>query len=1156
MSESIDTHIPEEFADKLRTARANRTMQGERRVVTILMCDVKGSTAMAEQLDPEDWAEIMNEAFSYLIKPVYRYEGTLARLMGDAILAFFGAPIAHEDDPQRAILAGLDIVQDIKPFCEEIRDEYDLDFNVRVGINTGPVVVGEMGSDLAVEYTAMGDAANLASRMEATAQPGTVQISEHTYKLVAPVFEVEQTGPIEVKGKSDPVDAYRVIRQKVDPGRLRGIEGLEAPLIGRNAEFDQLRQALTELRQGRGGIVNLIGEAGLGKSRLIDEMMADWAKDAPETSLWTSTRGISYDSENPYGVFQRLIRKINDVDENDPPEMVREKVGHRIGTMPEGSQESARQALDLFLAVGENSIAPTSDAEAIKREIYAFNMHNWREVAGEGPSVFVFDDLHWADPASVELLLHLIQLIDEAPILIVCGFRPYRKTPGWKLKTTAETDYPHRYTEILLKPLSQDNSQELISSLLTISDLPSSVRNLILQKAEGNPFFVEEVVRTLIDREVVVRDEDGGRWLATKDIEGIFIPDNLQALLTARIDRLSGDVRSTLQYASVIGRSFYYRVLQLISEMESDLEVHLNTLQRVELIQEAARHPEMEYAFRHELTRDAAYKTILRRQRKKFHLEVAEAIETLFPDRLDEFAPRLAYHFDQGREKEKAQKYYTVAGDSAARLYANTEAIRHYSRALELAQSRDASDDELIYLFSNRGRAQEVSSQFDEAVENYQELESLAKERGDRKLELAALIPQATIFSIPTAKIDEQKGKLLSERALTIARELQDSLSESKTLWNLMLLTYFSGGTGEQALEYGEQSLAIARENNFTEQLAYTLHDITRAYGMVGDFQKGFAAQDEARELWRELNNMPMLADSLTSSGYINFEFGNFEQAREYAEEANNIAQSIGNQWGQAYSGTILGAMYMETGEFSKALRTMVEAERLAGEANFLGTKIIIPGLIAIANLYLGDLEVSREALHRALEDADDAVVFRARIGAAEAWWHHQNGDLAQANVLIQEASAGLELDSPDIFLSSLTQSIGLDIDLANKNHEIALQKADKYLTSMDEDGRRLFRPDLLLRKGLALQAMGETQAAWSIFVEAQQEAESLGSKRALLTVLAGMYPLALELGDDEEALSIQKQGVDVIEFMKGQIDDTALLEKFLQTPDVRVFSE
>jgi tetratricopeptide (TPR) repeat protein len=371
-----------------------------------------------------------------------------------------------------------------------------------------------------------------------------------------------------------------------------------------------------------------------------------------------------------------------------------------------------------------------------------------------------------------------------------------------------------------------------------------------------------------------------------------------------------------------------------------------------------------------------------------------------------------------------------------------------------------------------------------------------------------------------------------------------------------MLLTYFSGGTGEQALEYGEQSLAIARENNFTEQLAYTLHDITRAYGMVGDFQKGFAAQDEARELWRELNNMPMLADSLTSSGYINFEFGNFEQAREYAEEANNIAQSIGNQWGQAYSGTILGAMYMETGEFSKALRTMVEAERLAGEANFLGTKIIIPGLIAIANLYLGDLEVSREALHRALEDADDAVVFRARIGAAEAWWHHQNGDLAQANVLIQEASAGLELDSPDIFLSSLTQSIGLDIDLANKNHEIALQKADKYLTSMDEDGRRLFRPDLLLRKGLALQAMGETQAAWSIFVEAQQEAESLGSKRALLTVLAGMYPLALELGDDEEALSIQKQGVDVIEFMKGQIDDTALLEKFLQTPDVRVFSE
>jgi class 3 adenylate cyclase/tetratricopeptide (TPR) repeat protein len=1151
-----ETHIPEEFASKLRTARANRSMQGERRVVTILMCDVKGSTAMAEQLDHEDWAEIMNEAFGYLIKPVYRYEGTLARLMGDAILAFFGAPIAHEDDPQRAILAGLDIVKDIKPFCDEIRSEYDLDFNVRVGINTGPVVVGEMGSDLAVEYTAMGDAANLASRMETTAHPGTVQISEHTYKLVAPVFEVEQTGPIEVKGKSEPVNAYRVIGRKVDPGKLRGIEGLEAPLIGRNGEFEELRRALTELRQGRGGIITLIGEAGLGKSRLIEEMRADWVKNAPDKFLWTSSRGISYDSEKPYGLFQRLTRKMSDVDENDPPAMVREKVGRHIETMSEESQESARRALDLFLSVGEDSEMPTPDAEAIKREIYTFNMHTWREAAGEGPSVVVFDDLHWADSASVDLLLHLIQLIDEVPVLIICAFRPYRKTPGWKVKTTAETDYPHRYTEIQLKPLSKDNSQELVSSLLAISELPSSVGDLILQKAEGNPLFVEEVVRTLIDREVVVRDEDGERWLATKEVEGVFIPDNLQALLTARIDRLSAEVKSTLQYASVIGRSFYYRVLQLISEMESDLEVHLNTLQRVELIREAARHPEMEYVFRHELTRDAAYKTILRRQRKKFHLEVGGAIEALFPDRLEEFAPRLAYHFDQGRTNEKAQKYYTMAGDSAARLYANTEAIRHYTRAIELAQSREVSVDELIYLYTSLGRVLEVSALNDEALENYQELESMAKERGDRKLELAALIPQATIYSIPTARMHEEKGKSLSERALELARELNDPLSEAKVLWNLMLLSYFHGETTEQALKYGEDSLKIAREHNFREQMAYTLHDLARAYGMTGNFERAWEVQDEAREIWRELGNQPMLADNLTNSGYLHFEFGNYEVARDRVEEGMRINLAIGNLWGQAFSGSILGAIFLELGEFSKSIETMIKAEQASIEADFIGTKIILPALLAWTYAMLGDLDSSRASIKRALKDTDQAEVFKARVLAAEAWMYYIHNDIGKANQRMEEASEGLQLDNPDLFVGSLIKSFELDIDLANENHQIAVDKAEDYLAIMDQDGRRLFRADLLLRKGMAFQALGDSQAAWSVFEGARQEAETLGSRRILLPILATMYPLALGRGDDEEALSIRERGGELIEYLKGKILDPALLEKFLQTPNVKVFMD
>ena len=268
----LEQYIPREQLSKLEAAQSGGGMRGERRVVTMLFCDVAGSTAGASKLDPEEWSEIMNGAFEHLIAPVYHYEGTLARLMGDAILAFFGAPIAHEDDPQRAVLAGLEIVDGIRPYRLEVNKRWGLDFDVRVGINTGLVVVGEVGSDLRVEYTAMGDAINLAARMEQTAQPDTVQISADTHRLLAPLFDFEDLGEIEVKGKTEPVQVYKVLGQTAEPGRLRGIEGLDSPLVGRDREIGTLKSVIAELRQGRGQVVSVMGEAGLGKSRLIAEL--------------------------------------------------------------------------------------------------------------------------------------------------------------------------------------------------------------------------------------------------------------------------------------------------------------------------------------------------------------------------------------------------------------------------------------------------------------------------------------------------------------------------------------------------------------------------------------------------------------------------------------------------------------------------------------------------------------------------------------------------------------------------------------------------------------------------------------------------------------------------------------------------------------------
>src|SRR5258706_11778602 len=323
--QSLDKFIPRELLTKFEAARAQDAMVGERRVITMLFCDVKGSTAAAEKVDPETWTDIMNGIFEYMIRPVYKYEGTVPRLMGDAILAFFGAPIAHEDDPQRAVLAGLEIQEGIKEYAEEIRLKHGLEFALRVGINTGLVVVGAIGSDLRMEYTAIGDAINLAARMEQTAVPGTVQISDETYKLVAPFFDFEALGEVEVKGKAAPIKTYRPLASKKSPGHLRGLEGLSSPLVGREEQLGLLNQQVAQLKIGAGSIVAVIGEAGLGKSTLIAKL-----KKSNEESgtVWLRGDALSYTRSVSYFPWRQIIRQSIDAHEDDTPSEERHKLGY------------------------------------------------------------------------------------------------------------------------------------------------------------------------------------------------------------------------------------------------------------------------------------------------------------------------------------------------------------------------------------------------------------------------------------------------------------------------------------------------------------------------------------------------------------------------------------------------------------------------------------------------------------------------------------------------------------------------------------------------------------------------------------------------------------------------------------------------------------
>jgi predicted ATPase/class 3 adenylate cyclase len=1132
-------YIPKELLSKLEAARSGHAMSGERRVVTILFCDVKGSTAAAEKMDPEDWAEVMNGAFEHLIAPVYRYEGTLARLMGDAILAFFGAPIAHEDDPERAILAGLEIVEGIEPYREQTRERWDLDFSVRVGINTGLVVVGEVGSDLRMEYTAMGDAVNLAARMEQTAQPGTVQIAEETHRRVAPLFEFEALGEIEVKGKQEPIHAHRVLAIKAHRGRLRGIQGLEAPLVGRKTEMDALRQSIEALANGQGGIHCLIGEAGLGKSRMIEEMRQSFENQG----YWAESRGVSYETTRPYGQFQQHIEKLYGISQSDQSEAILRKLARGVAELDQSA--TASQALEALLAVDASSNGQELEGEALKRELFETNLRVWQRQADKLPTVLVFDDLHWADSASTELLSHLFRLTDAVPILFLCAFRPDRGAPSWRVKQIAEAEFPHRYKEIVLQPLDARNSRELVDHLLAISELPPKLLAMIQEKAEGNPFFVEEVVRSLIDSGAVVREQAGARWTAETDVGEIQIPDNLQSLLISRIDRLEGEARRTLQLASVIGRSFYYRVLQSISQASDDLDGHLSVLQRVELILEAARNPEREYAFRHALTQEAAYRSILRKERTSFHLQVGESLEQLFPERKSEFAPLLAHHFLQA-DDDRGAEYSVAAGDEAFRMYALDAAVRHYENALGMTSS-----DSLKHVYTRLGRSHELLGDFDEAMKVYRSMAEAGQAREDGEMELIALTESASIYATPTPLHSQERARELSDEAIELAHRVQNHEAEARILWNRSNSEKFAG-EAELAVEYADRSLAIAEEYGLREQLAFTLNDIGASLMALGELDRSRKTAARSHEMWRELDNKPMLADNLQAQAAYAYWVGEFDQAIALAQKAYETTRTIDNLWGQSTALIWLGLAYADAGQFDQALHAHEECLNTSRQLGTVLPQLVVAPFLALTYGTLGAMEPARESMGLALSvERNQFRNYWPFVWACSARLHLWAGDLPAA----RKASDQSYVDHKPVGSIHIADGVLMadaEIALAEGRPDHALERLDKLLKLTEQVGRRTDGPEALMFRALSLSAQGEAEGAQDNLRRARQEAEEIGSGHILWRILLEQSRLEEASGDAARAAEFGAEAKSAVSVIIESLADAELRQSFETLPDVQ----
>ncbi len=553
---------PSSLANKIRAVQPTA---GERKVVTALFADFSVFSTSGQEIDPEDLPAIVNQALDRLSPTIFHYEGTVAQVLGNSMLAFFGAPLAHEDDAVRAVRAALEMVTNARQLADEMRQTQGLEFELRIGLNTGQIVIGHVTSQLKFEFTVVGDTVNLATRAQAAAPAMSVMITEDTHRLISSVFDCSAPIGLGVKGHSGEVRIAEVQQSHTELDRVHGLAGLQSKMVGREVELHSLLQLSVAVQAGLGRAAVIVGEPGLGKTRLLTE----WKAATPDASLrWIEGHCLSYGQSLAYHLLQSLLRSLLNVstqtDEAETRAALFQLTVELLGENAIDSYPYLAHLLSLKLEGQALERVRQLDPQLLQTQ-YLMSLRRMLTAASvRQPLGLLLEDIHWADPSSVELLSKLLSLANEAPVLFCCVTRPERKAPGWKLVNAARDVLGGRLTELTLRELTEADSQQLVANLLNNATLPAATRNLIFQKAEGNPFFVEEIIRMLIERGVLaLRDR---QWIAQGKITAAEIPDNLQSLLLARIDRLPEDVKRALRVASVIGRQFSVKVLEKVLE--------------------------------------------------------------------------------------------------------------------------------------------------------------------------------------------------------------------------------------------------------------------------------------------------------------------------------------------------------------------------------------------------------------------------------------------------------------------------------------------------------------------------------------------------------------------------------------------------------------
>jgi tetratricopeptide (TPR) repeat protein len=861
----------------------------------------------------------MQGAFARMMDAVHRYEGTVAQFLGDGSLALFGAPIAHEDSARRAVAAALHMQQALSAAGPSTSPDHPSAIDFRIGLNTGPVIVGKIGDDLSMDYTAIGDTANLAARMQQLAEPGTVYLSEQTYRAVRDYVECARLGALAVKGKAEPVVAYRAVREKGVRTRFEvaSQHGLTRH-IGRDHELRVLWGYGEQARRGQGQVVFISGEAGIGKSRLLLEFRRLTQE---ENVTWLEGHCISYGQSISYLPIIDIVKQALGVQEGDLEAAILAHADRATVTWDPAARATVPYLKYLLSVDPGDPVVVAMDALQRRAGIFDSLRALFIQESRRHPLVIVVEDLHWLDEKSGEALAALVDLIATLPVLLVLTYRP-GYTPA-----LGERTY---YNRLALGHLPSRESVALAEAMLEVTALPPSVQRLVAEQAEGNPLYIEEVLKALVERGDLWWSES--TYVPVRPLEQVHVPTTIQEIILSRIDHLQRQAREALQLGAVIGREFTVRLLARISDQGAALEGALGELNALELIYARTYFPELAYMFKHALTQDVAYSTLLLERRKALHRVVAAAIEELYADRLAEQYETLAHHYTQGEVWDKALDYVLKAAHKAAAAFANADALAYYDQALAVGERLGATPMEtLMSIYESKAAVCLTVNDWRGVVDNYTLLKDLARAAGARRAEGIALsgiaggrvwthefglaemaahealamagdLSDNTIRGGGTfvlAQLDALRGNLASaeDRLIETIRLCRQTGQQAQAVYGAELLAFCHSWRGhyDEAHRVGAGAIAAARQYHVTTPLLAAMWSDGLALAGQGQYDVAVSVLRDVDALAERMGNKAYQSRALNSLGWIHGELCDWQQANAFNRNGLELARSVGN---------------------------------------------------------------------------------------------------------------------------------------------------------------------------------------------------------------------------------------------------------------------